>query len=79
MKTKLLKRLRKRFDWKYSIFNGRKVLYVYDKQWICLYKNSGYEYGMFLSDLEYLLQEYGDVKLIEKQRIKRIKLHFKRL
>jgi len=79
MKTKLLRRLRKRFDWKYSILNERKVLYIYNKQLHYLGKNSGFDCGIFLSDLEYLLQEYGDKKLIEKQRIKRIKLHFKRL
>lgn len=77
MKTKLLKRLRKRFDWKYSILNERKVLCIYDKQLHYLGKNSGYEW--YLNDLEYLLQEYGDKKLIEKQRRKKIKLHFKRL
>jgi Ca2+-binding EF-hand superfamily protein len=77
MKTKLLRKLRKRFNWKYSILDKNKVLYIYDKQFGRVGKNL--HSGWYLNDLEYLLREYDDKKLIEIYRRKKVKLHFNRL
>lgn len=78
MKTRLLKRLRKRFDWKFAYYNGKKTLYIYDKHWLFLFKKHHYQDYIFdKSDFGYLLEEYGDKKLIKKhnQKIERLKFN----
>lgn len=80
MKTRLLKRLRKRFDWKFSDYNGKKTLYIYDKHWLYVFKKPCYsDYVFNKSDFEYLLEEYGDKELIKKYNQKIEKLKFDKL
>lgn len=82
MKTKLLRKLRKRFDWKFvvnfTVKNGTKVMVVYDKKWNWIQKN--YPISIFeKTDLEYLLEEFGNKKLKEQYGRKKMKLKFDKL
>ena len=79
MKTKLLKKLRKRFDWKFAYRNGIKTLYIYDKHWTYLYKKDDMEYSSYMSDFKFLLLEYGDDSLIKKYLQKKNRIKFKKL
>ena len=78
MKTKLLKKLRKRFDWKFILKDDRKMLFVYDKKWNWIQKNYPVSYYE-ITDLEYLLGEFGDKKLKDKYGRKKMKLKFNKL
>ena len=79
MKTKLLRKLRKRFDWKFVSKNNNKVMVIYDKKWNWIQNNYA---GISLfekTDLEYLLEEFGDKKLKEQYGRKKMKLKFDKL
>ena len=80
MKTKLLRRLRERFDWKFVVEcnESRKIMFIYDKKWNWIQKNS--HMSLFdKTDLEYLLEEFGDKKLKEQYGRKKMKLKFDKL
>lgn len=79
MKTKLLRKLRKRFSWKFVAKDGPyKVMFVYDKKWNWIQKN--HPLSIFdKTDLEYLLEEFGNKKLKDKYGRKRMKLKFDKL
>ena len=79
MKTKLLKKLRKRFDWNFHYYNGKKTLYIYDKHWLYLYKKDSMEYSLHMNDFKYLLLQYGDDSLIKKYNQKKEKIKFIKL
>lgn len=78
MKTKLLRKLRKRFDWKFILENDRKIIVLYDKRWNWINKNNCVSY-FDVTDLEYLLEEFGDKKLKEQYGRKKMKLKFNKL
>lgn len=78
MKTKLLRKLRKRFDWKFILENDRKIIVLYDKRWNWINKNNYVSY-FDVTDLEYLLEEFGDKKLKEQYGRKKMKLKFDKL
>ena len=78
MKTKLLRKLRKRFDWKFILEDNRKIIVLYDKRWNWIVKNTYVSY-FIVTDLEYLLGEFGDKKLKEQYGIKKMKLKFDKL
>ena len=79
MKTKLLRKLRKRFDWKFVVKNGTKVMFVYDKKWNWIRKNCPPYYYYEITDLEFLLEEFDDKKLKEQYGRKKMKLKFNKL
>lgn len=78
MKTKLLRKLRKRFDWKFILKDDFKILVVYDKKWNWINKNTYVPY-IESSNLEYLLEEFGDKKLMKQYGRKKTKLKFDKL
>lgn len=78
MKTKLLRKLRKRFSWKFVVKDGAKVMFVYDKKWNWIQKNYPTTYYE-ITDLEYLLDEFGNKKLKDKYGRKKMKLKFDKL
>ena len=78
MKTKLLRKLRKRFDWKFILEDNRKIIVLYDKRWNWIVKNTYVSY-FIVTDLEYLLGEFGDEKLKEQYGRKKMKLKFDKL
>jgi len=80
MKTKLLKKLRKRFDWKFILKDNIKMMVVYDKELHCIHKNFYVPY-LGITDLEYLLDifEFEDEKLMKQYRNKKTKLKFDKL
>ena len=78
MKIKLLKKIRKRFDWKFIDYEGIKTMFIYDKKFNGIRNNSGLGY-IFSTDLEYLLDQYDDGYLKNQYRIKKMKLKFDKL
>jgi hypothetical protein len=78
MKTKLLKKLRKRFNWKFVNDDGIKKMFIYDKEFNVIKNNGGLLY-LFPNDLGFLLDQYNDTDLISKYRIKKIKIKFENL
>jgi hypothetical protein len=79
MKTKLLKKLRKRFNWKFVNDEGIRTLYIYDKHWLYLYTKDSMEYSLHINDFKYLLLQYGDDSLIKKYNQKKERIKFIKL
>lgn len=79
MKTKLLRKLRKRFDWKFVIHNDKKTLFLYDKKWNWIRRNTGVFAELMPTDLEYLLEEYENKKIKDKYGRKKMKIKFNKL
>lgn len=78
MKTKLLKRLRKRFDWKFIVKGGKKVMCIYDKKYNWIEEN--YPFSFYeKEDLEYLLEKFDDEYLKNQYGKKRMKFKFNKL
>jgi hypothetical protein len=81
MKTKLLKKLRKKFDWKYR-YKGNSTLdlafYIYDKKTNLIFVNN-WQDRLLRTDLEFLLEKYGNLKLLSKYNKKEAKKRFNKL
>jgi hypothetical protein len=79
MKTRLLKKLRKRFDWKFILEDEKKTLIIYDKKWNWINKNTPIAYDWTPTDLQYLLEQYDDKYLKDKYGRKKMKIKFDKL
>lgn len=78
MKTKLLRKLRKRFNWKFILKDDRKMMVIYDKKWNWIKKNYPPTYYE-ITDLEFLLDEFEDKILKDQYGRKKMKLKFDKL
>ena len=78
MKTRLLKKLRKRFDWKFILKDDRKMMVVYNKKLNYIHKNFYVPY-LEITDLEYLLDIFENEKLMKQYRNKKTKIKFDKL
>ena len=81
MKTKLLKKLRKKFDWKYrrkGNLNLDLTFYLYDKKTSSIFINSWSD-RMVVSDFEFLLKKYDNLTLLVKYYKKAAKRTYNRL
>lgn len=81
MKVKLLRKLRKRFDWKFRyLYSDRIVIILYDKKYNIINKNLyNPQYEMNTSDLEFVLHHYGDDKLLKKYMNKKRKSNYEKI
>lgn len=79
MKTRLLKRLRKRFDWKFVIYQERKTLVLYDKKYGLVFKNYNFHHELGKSDLECILNMFDNTAIMSKWWDKKQKLKFDKL
>ena len=85
MKTKLLRKLRKRFDWKHRHpnftipkDNWNLVFYLYDKKTSYIFTNNSSD-RMLVTDFEFLLKKYDNLTLLVKYYRKEAKRAFNRL
>lgn len=81
MKVKLLRKLRKRFDWKFRyLYSDRIAIILYDKKYNIISKNLyNPQYEMNISDLEFVLAHYGDDKLLKKYMNKKEKSNYEKI
>ena len=81
MKVKLLRKLRKQFDWKFRyLYSDRIAIILYDKKYNIISKNLyNPQYKMNTSDLEFVLNHYGDDKLLKKYINKKIKSNYEKI
>lgn len=80
MKTKLLKKIRKVFLFKYTLdYNGyHKQLILFNKKDSSIRKNR-WEGTFITPDLEFVLRELGNQKLLTKYLNKKSYIRFKKL
>jgi len=81
MKTKLLRKLRKRFDWKHrrkGNLNLDLVFYLYDKKTNSIFTNNWSD-RMLVTDFEFLLKKYDNLNLLVKYYKKEAKKTFNKL
>lgn len=80
MKTKLLKKIRKVFLFKYTLdYNGyHKQLILFNKKNNLIRKNA-WESQFKTPDLEFVLREFGNQKLLTKYLSKKSYIRFKTL
>jgi hypothetical protein len=80
MKTKLLRKLRKKFDWKYRFTGPDKDLlfYLYDKKTCSIFTNNWSD-RIIRRDFEFLLEKYGNLTLLARYYRKEAKRTFNRL
>lgn len=81
MKTKLLKKIRKVFLFKYTLdYNGyHKQLILFNKKNSSIKKNRWEGTVITPTDLEFVLRELGDKKLLNQYLDKKSYIRFKKL
>ena len=79
MKTKLLRKLRKRFDWKFVVLFEQQTLVLYDKKYGLIFKNYSLHQEFGESDLEYIIKMLDDTTITSKLWDKKQKLKFDKL
>jgi len=79
MKTKLLRKLRKRFDWKFSVYQEEKILVLYDKKYGLISKNYNFHHELGESDLEHILKMFDNTTIMSKLWDKKQRLRFDKL
>jgi hypothetical protein len=81
MRVKLLRRLRKQFDWKFRYLRSEQMaIILYDKKYNIISKNYyNPQYELNISDFEFVLRSYGDDKLLERYMNKKIKSNYEKI